>query len=148
MRHVVPLIALLTMAFAPAPFPKATKPDRRADLEKLQGSWVRVWYSSCGRWFSDGETIVEFAGNHMTMCRGDKSEWIVRIDPKKDPKHIDLKGLTDSVKDCQFVGVYRLDGDTLIIACCHGSTETDRPMNPDRGGAGIIVETLKPTKKR
>jgi uncharacterized protein (TIGR03067 family) len=146
MRYVVPLIAVLTMAFAPVPFPKTTKPDRRADLEKLRGSWVRVSYSSGGQRFSDGDTIVEFAGNCMTMCRGGKSEWVVRIDPKKNPKHINLKGVSDPVENCRFVGVYRLDGDTLIIACCHGSTETDRPMNFD-GGQGIIVQTLKRTKK-
>jgi uncharacterized protein (TIGR03067 family) len=147
MRSVLSLIAVLLVGFAPAPFPKKIKPVRRTDLEQLQGSWVRVSYSSCGRWVSDGETIVRFIGSHMMMCRGRTSEWVVKINPRTNPKHIDRKGFTDNVKDYQFVGLYRLDGDTLMLAECHGSSETDRPLTFDHGAPGVLIQILKRAKK-
>jgi uncharacterized protein (TIGR03067 family) len=146
MRRILPLLIVLSLGFAPAPVYRG-KDDTRTDLEKMQGSWVRVSYSSCGRWSPDGKTIIEFAGDHMTMSLNGKDEWVAEIDPKTNPKRIDQKGYSERVKSYQFMGVYRLDGDTLMIATRQGSSEEDRPMNFDRNALGVIIEHLERRRK-
>jgi hypothetical protein len=41
MRRVLPLIAVLLIGFAPAPFPKPNRSQE--DLKKMQGSWELLY---------------------------------------------------------------------------------------------------------
>ena len=43
MRRGLPLLAVLCLAFAPAPFPRQRRPDAsKGDLQAIQGKWDRV----------------------------------------------------------------------------------------------------------
>jgi uncharacterized protein (TIGR03067 family) len=48
-----------------------------------------------------------------------------RIDPSREPKTIDLTGVSGPLKEKTFFGIYRLDGDTLQI--CLDTDDGERP---------------------
>ncbi len=98
------LVVTLTLGFAPAPFPKPAKPDRRTDLQKMQGVWVQVSQTRGGKpWPPPGEPTfrkqVIVSGKRMRMTyqfRGDGiviSEWVVTLDPARHPKAMDMKAV-------------------------------------------------------
>ena len=59
MRRVLPLVAVLLMGFAPAPFPKQ---HRKTDLKKMQGEWDMVFFGQRG-------VMVEKRGGFIVKVR-------------------------------------------------------------------------------
>jgi uncharacterized protein (TIGR03067 family) len=132
------LAAAACVAFAPAPFPKPDRRDARADdLTKLQGSWVRVLHN--------GQTQN---GHDVVVVRGDvwryntpNDSWVMKFDPVKKPKHIDLIKVGD--KNNFFRGIYRLEGDTFTYSLRHYGTEQQRPRDYNPAGAFAWVSVYK-----
>src|SRR5262245_47137700 len=97
MRRVLPLLAVLSLAFAPVP-PYRPKPDSgKEDLKKLQGTWERVRVTIGGRVYSEvgNETTIVIADDRMNYSVAGKptNEWVFTLDGKPKPPLFDRKGI-------------------------------------------------------
>jgi uncharacterized protein (TIGR03067 family) len=137
MRRFLPLIAILSLAFAPAPFPRPLKADPgKADLKKMQGEW------ECVSWSLNGNPLVTvnrrvtavYDGNRMSCLTNGvaTAKWVVTLDPSKEPKRMDLKDVNAPGET--LLGIYKLDGDTLTCAFRNQANTSERPtdFNPHR----------------
>src|SRR5947208_2033134 len=94
MRRALLLLAVLCLAFAPAPFPR---PDRRpgcADLKAMQGEWVLVRETyATGPPRPKRHLRASVAGRHIIISpSGDAlaGQWVLALAPGKKPKTVDL----------------------------------------------------------
>ena len=142
MRRAMLLLAVVCLAFAPAPLPK---PDRRSDAQKLEGEWERVRLYNGGSVFPEkpGEVTLTISGTVAAFSlRGmEQTKWDVKLAPLKSPKGLDLVGQGDSNGTIQH-GIYRLEGGTLTY-CYHGSA---RPTSFDPAAPGVFIQVLKRKK--
>src|SRR5262245_8460500 len=117
------LLAVLCLAFAPAPF---RRPDRVADpkdeLRRLQGEWVRVSLHIDGKQ-STGSTEMTVTDTRMQFGGAD-DRWDISLDVRASPRRIDLVRTNDSKNI--FRGIYRLDGDSLTVCARQYGTPADR----------------------
>jgi uncharacterized protein (TIGR03067 family) len=135
------LAAAACLAFAPAPFPKPDRRDAGADdLTKLQGSWVRVLHNGQ---MQNGHDVVVVRGD-VWRYNTPNDSWVMKFDPVKKPKHIDLIKVGD--KNNFFRGIYRLEGDTFTYSLRHYGTEQQRPMDYNPAGAFAWVSVYKRQK--
>jgi uncharacterized protein (TIGR03067 family) len=112
-RRVVPLLTVLTLAFAPVPVPKAA---RKTDRELLCGTWELVSQNSAGvpekrelKWVIT-ERATEMTHEHGTH------RWEVVLDQSGDPKTIDLRIVIQGTARPPYKGLYALDGDELRVS--------------------------------
>ncbi|MGL4551664.1 MAG: TIGR03067 domain-containing protein [Gemmataceae bacterium] len=114
MRRIIPFLALSSLAFAPLPFPK---PDpAKDDLRKLQGEWVRVSCTIDGEAGREDPGSVKVKIDGSMMAFGSPGDtWGITLDGRKEPKHIDSRNTVRKGADSVFLGIYRLEGDTLTI---------------------------------
>jgi uncharacterized protein (TIGR03067 family) len=140
MRHVLPLFALLTMAFAPAP-PYRPKPDlSKEDLRQLQGAWGRVHCSVDGAVIKErpGGVTVKIEGARMAFgSPGDT--WSVTLDAGKKPKRIDCLNTTRKGKGSLYLGLYRLEGETLTISWRRDDAGGGRPLGFDPAEPNVML---------
>jgi uncharacterized protein (TIGR03067 family) len=147
---VAAAVALALTAFAPAPLPRPDKKDK-ASKETLQGTWTLVKIERGG---NQGELSVKGGLRRKVRIAGDKwsfltvrngresaTTYTVVVDPKKDPKWIDL---TRAGGRPMVQGVYRLEGDTLKML--YGRPGGNRPASFARPEAGLFLMTLKREK--
>ena len=128
MRRTALLVVLSSLAFAPAPVYRV-KPDKRTDLDKMQGAWVRVSISINGQRHEEavGSTVVIIKGD--TMSFGSPTDtWRLTLDATKSPKRIDRPQLGGSL--C-FLEIYKLEGDSLVLCSRESKSESDRPAGFD-----------------
>src|ERR1700733_13562766 len=91
MRRVLPLIAVLSLSFAPAPFPKPAKPESsKEDLKKMQGTWTRVSVTIQGQKVEErpGTIAIVITGTHLQFP-DPLDGWTITVDAKKRPKVFD-----------------------------------------------------------
>jgi RNA polymerase sigma factor (sigma-70 family) len=147
----------------PAAPPARDKPQRAEDaaareLEAMQGEWKIVGLESNGkkatadevkdlrgRWTIEGNRI-------LAADRGRKpSEWaeIKRLDPGKNPKHIDLVFLDEGPnKERRLLGIYKLEKGRLTLclrdhkAAAKGHP-TEFTADAESGQGVITLESLK-----
>lgn len=105
-----------------APVLTAQPPKEATDQERLQGEWVLVGLEVREEFVP----AAKLAGTTL-MIRGDKYATVVKkkeypttfkLDPKQDPKHIDMLIPDESGAPRLARGIYRLDGDKLVV--CRG----------------------------
>src|SRR5262245_1074094 len=145
MRRLLPLVAVSCLAFAPAPKPK---PDQsKNDLKKLQGKWVRV---SC---FVDGAGYSERPGAVTVKVQGDLmafgspgDTWKVTLYARKQPKQIDSQNATRKGRGSLYYGLYRLEGDDLVICWRRDDAKGGRPSGFDPAEPTVMVHTYKRKK--
>ena|ERR1700722_13009927 len=125
MRYVALLtVALVSLAFAPAPFPRSV----RGDLKRLQGTWVAEpdkKYSDdyLKTWGEPAPTeTVEIYGNRVRTFRNGKREdleWRVTVNENTTPRTFTLALVPTppewSFFKCPVQGTYVLEGDRLSI---------------------------------
>jgi uncharacterized protein (TIGR03067 family) len=93
-------LAFLSLSFAPAPFPKPTRPgDTTDDLKKIQGNWVRT----------DGNLPFRVTNDQLHFTTVGDS-WKFTLDQKANPKRIDFVLL--QTEKLTYRGIYRIEGDT------------------------------------
>jgi uncharacterized protein (TIGR03067 family) len=144
------LLAIGTAAAAPAPFARPDRPDRRPDLERLQGDWelIRV-VGRNGRVteLKQGDRLVlSFSGRRAVF--GDprrptrSEEWVVTLDASSAPKKMDLNYSEERLEKAPYLRdmtglcIYRLQGDTLTIRLGGGDSKEGRPANFESPAGG------------
>jgi uncharacterized protein (TIGR03067 family) len=100
---------------APAPFAKSERPDRRTDLEKMQGKWAvvsdNVPKHACAERCIGDRLVI--SGDQMTWLHPGIPQERVCLYPGGDPSAVDViceksGGLRK--------GIYKLHGDLLILS--------------------------------
>src|SRR5690349_232171 len=122
------LIALLGLAVSQV----AEHPMEPTDQERLQGEWVMVGLEvrekSVPAEKLAGTTLVIKKGKYTTIVKKKEYSVTFTLDPKQDPKHIDMLIPNDSGTPQLARGIYKIDGDKLVI--CRGQAPGgDRPRN-------------------
>jgi uncharacterized protein (TIGR03067 family) len=117
-RVLLPL-ALVSLAFAPAPFPKAAKPTpAQADLRAMQGRWLRISGSFGGTELARVEANIRIVENKVAFYLGDRlrDEWSISLNPKQDTKQFDAKIISGDRKGDTVTGNYQQQGDVLTLS--------------------------------
>jgi uncharacterized protein (TIGR03067 family) len=137
---------ILSLGFAPAPLPK---PDStKTELKKLQGTWIRVRCTLSGQLMTtgpQGNIRAVINGNRLQYVQDGSSttDWALTVDARKKPKVFDIKGITPSISTFTFLGVYRLEGDTLIVSSRRTTNDNERPADFDGSKRGVYIEIFK-----
>jgi uncharacterized protein (TIGR03067 family) len=144
MRRVILLLVVLSVAFAPAPFPK---PNRQTDLEKLQGEWVTVKSVLEGDEvkLTPGRDTAVFKGDQISFVTGGtvSARWTITLGPAQQPRTLDLRGAGAT----NFIlGIYRLEGDTLTLCNRNLAGGKDRPGD-FTGRKGVWLAVYKRSKR-
>jgi uncharacterized protein (TIGR03067 family) len=141
MRRILPQLALLCLAFAPAPFPK---PDTgKEDLKKMQGVWVLVSRTCEGKPVSHIVATIEINGAQFTYIDATgswKRTWLLSLDAKKAPRHFDAKCKHPPFELMR--GIYKLEGAALIM-CSTIEDMQERPANFADGNAKVDLEVFR-----
>jgi uncharacterized protein (TIGR03067 family) len=135
---------VLSLAFAPAPFPRPGKRDtNESDLKKLQGGWLRVTMTLDGQFRQDNTPITIIQARMQFPAPTDA--WTLTLDATKKPKTIDARNVGNPQN--VFYGIYQIEGDTLTICWRHNVTVDKRPTNFDRAAPGVWHQIYKRTKR-
>jgi uncharacterized protein (TIGR03067 family) len=118
----------------------------KEDLEKMKGDWTLVFTETNGnkltaknfKEFSRkvaGETYsIKVESEDGVQTIGIK---IVRLDPSKSPKAIDVEMTDGTAKGKSFRGIYKFEDDTQVI--CLAGADKDRPAKFDSKEGTVTV---------
>src|SRR5262245_63492521 len=129
-RLLVLLAAVLSLAFAPAPFPRRERPAAvKEELNRLHGIWELVCESHGGRpqflrqlrWAFIGDNLVQADDHGLTR-------WRVKLELGRRLKGIDLESRSEKSSPDHFPAAgYVLEDDTLWV--CYDLTLAGRPKH-------------------
>jgi uncharacterized protein (TIGR03067 family) len=159
------LLFSVSASLGAAPVPRGAKDARQAEeVERLQGDWVLVQTIAPNGVVSkhkEGQPDTNHFNLYIKKDRAifhfdgtDPDDEIVTtftVNPSKSPKEIDFTGVSSSItgykKGTRDLGIYKLQGDTLILRC-FGESQTSRPSgftpDPDKD---ICIYKLVRSKK-
>lgn len=114
--------------------------DLKTDLELIQGGWVGTKLEVNGKIAplevaSRGKYV--FKDNTVTIFEEDKivGKATFTIDQTKTPRTIDLKAIEETAKSRTMQGIYRIEGDKLIL--CFG-VRRPTEFNGSEKGMGLM----------
>jgi uncharacterized protein (TIGR03067 family) len=141
------IIVLATALCVAADRPKA---DAKKELDRLQGTWVMAALEVNGeevpRKKLEGTTLVIKGDRYIVKVKDTTHETTIKVDPRKDPRAIDMYFPDGSNLPKLSKGVYDLDGDTLRI-CRHQAPGGERPTQVgSRPDTNLFVVTWKRKK--
>src|SRR5262245_44308779 len=101
MRPLLLCVALLSLGFAPAPFPRH---ERRAPADS--------WAEMRGDW-----QLIRVTADRMIphYKHGDDAAYALTIDISVRPARFALRGVGVQVQGREYSGIWRVEGDTLIL---------------------------------
>jgi len=144
-------IMLLTLS-APADPPKLSEAAEK-ELKKLEGKWKAVKAVANGNeetpMMDGADVVIEFKGRKLLLNDKEVLE-VAALDPSTDPKILDVKALVDMGglrKDTVLEAIYKLDGDTLMLALHMGEAKKRPDKFESEKDSGVVVVTLKREKK-
>lgn len=138
-------VSVLGMAADP---PKAD--DAAKELKRLQGTWEMVGLEVNGEEVPAkklaGTTLTIRGDKYITKVKDTAREVTFKLDPKSEPKAIDMY-FPDGVEAAKLSkGIYQVDGDTLKV-CRHQMPGEDRPRSfVTSAGTNLFVVTWKRKK--
>ena len=137
------LLALALAAPGPKDAPKAPAEN------PLLGEWVVASHVSSGKLlppFGKPEHIT-ITTDRWKVTKELESESNLTLDATKDPAHIDVwvAAQGDDDKSSRARGIYRLDGDTLVVCYTLNGARPTKFESPPK--SGVWVMTLKRVKK-
>jgi uncharacterized protein (TIGR03067 family) len=139
-------VCLSLMFTADPPKEKEFPEAARKELKKLEGNWAFVkGTSSKGEEKAEGKLsdfILEFKGKQMLFKLGDESKetlQIAAIDPSADPKCIDILEKSPGKPGRILEGVFKIDGDKLVIAMRMTGNDKQRPVTFDKPTDPLVV---------
>src|SRR5262245_63486232 len=115
MRSAAALLALCALAAVAGRADDPEPPAKDADLKALQGTWKVTSATGGGKPAGDvAKLVVAFGKGKLTAKHGDREkarESTFTLDPKKDPKQIDIThdGRTQP-------GIYKIEKGTLYLS--------------------------------
>jgi RNA polymerase sigma factor (sigma-70 family) len=123
------------------------RPDSRADIDQLQGTWKVVAAQSDGQTLAEEQfpiTQWKVQGSALRLeTRMGSQDITIRLDPSQNPKHIDM--VPRRYDQITYRAIYALDGDTLKI-CRTETTGLDRPTElASKPGSRVLFLTAKRT---
>jgi uncharacterized protein (TIGR03067 family) len=147
MRSLAPLLlAAVSLAFAPAPFPKPPKPVKD-DLTALQGPWQRLSYTFGGNPVTlvapDGGSIhAVIKGNKLTYTQGTlvHGVWTFTPDRTVTPRRFTVVWKQGGTR---LSGIYKVEGDTLTMQC---GSKGEYPPTFDPNRPGYYFSVFKRAK--
>jgi hypothetical protein len=141
-RVILPLIVLLSLAFAPAPLPKNPRAQQRTDdLARLQGEWLEVRTRIGDLNCSVGDHVMVVSGRALShVIRGKVSiTWYIDPDPRHVPPRLNQRRQGDGYL---LLSIYRLEGDTLTVSWQNENDAAGWPVD-FKGGQGIGVSSYR-----
>jgi uncharacterized protein (TIGR03067 family) len=147
MRRILPLLAVLCLAFAPAPFPRprnGPNDPRPDDLRRMQGTWVFAYNVQKGvqtRATSDSRWVI--AGDTLTTIRDGEvaSRCCLRLDTNTKPGSIDLRNNRNS-RDFT-AGRYSVTDDLLTISLGFEARPRDLSGRDECKGVWVFARKRK-----
>ena len=105
---------ILALGFFAAVTANAQEDAVKQEMKKLQGNWVRIYVEADGKKSDDGK---KEPGQAITLTiNGDKYDGeTFKLDPAKNPKHINVSTVDDKGKAMTLPGIYELKGDVLKL---------------------------------
>lgn len=138
--------AMLVMATIGDPIDEAG----RKELKTLQGDWILESFEQDGEKHEPGKddlAILTINGNKWSFDATKEEGEIVAIDAGTNPKLIDFRSISRLRPATVGEGIYKLDGDTLII-CLYKGSDKKRPTSFDVSKEGnTSLMKLKRMKK-
>jgi uncharacterized protein (TIGR03067 family) len=135
-RFVVVSVIVLVGGFCAGNDRKA---DKKNDKDQLQGEWVVVSIENSGKKVDSKDRKLVVKQDEWTAPGGGKFKF--KIDATKDPKQLDLTREIDG-KDSTWVGIYKIEGDTVTF-CRSTSPRGDRRPTEFKAGQGVFLMVCK-----
>ncbi len=119
----------------------------KKDLQALQGDWILQSIEENGMKVElgdDQQAILTFKDTQWSFPPTKQQGEVIALDPTTNPKRIDMKSTPEGREASVREGIYKLDGDSLILCLGKGK---NRPTNFDPPKeAGTTLTTLKRVK--
>jgi uncharacterized protein (TIGR03067 family) len=117
--------------------------DQQDDKSKLQGEWKLISMEASGKKKSDDalkDSKVVIKDDGWLSPGG--IQFTFKIDPTKDPKHLDLSGSPGGGGlDMTWPGIYKIEGETLTF--CRSLGAPGQRPSEFKAGEGIVLMVLK-----
>jgi uncharacterized protein (TIGR03067 family) len=138
MRHAIGLTFVVALAL-----PACAQDKPAAEDEKLYGTWVVASLVVMGDTIPDfeGPTTYAFSKGGRVVIKGrhDELSGTFKVALTKSPQEIDLIWQEKDKAPKTTRGLYRIDGDTLLLAISPKGPEGERPTAFDSKTFGIIT---------
>lgn len=144
-------VSLAAPAAAPQEKEKELPEAAKKELKKFEGKWKaeKLVINENEETPPDGdEGLLRFKGRKVLLGGKDLFD-VAALDPSTDPKIIDLKALADMgaiKKDTVYEGIYKFDGDTLVLAVSVGGGKSRPDKFESPKDSNVAVATFKKQK--
>jgi uncharacterized protein (TIGR03067 family) len=123
--------------------------DVRLELAKFEGTWQPVYVEIDGQPFKGdfkNDRLVIAGKNYRMTGPKMKMEGIIKIDPSKNPRHLDTEVTDGDGKGTKTIGIYEIDGQKLMV--CYCEAPGDRPTAfTTKANSKLALVTYKRVKQ-